>query len=72
MDYEEVYRPCVEPILELPEKSIETQVILLRTLPTFAKFAHPLVIAGQLLPILENALTSTCPEVLVSRPSRSR
>ncbi|OQV16287.1 SCY1-like protein 2 [Hypsibius exemplaris] len=64
LDYEELYRPCVDPIFDWPNKSPETQVILLRNLSTFAKFAHPLQVPTHLVHILENALTSTHPDVL--------
>lgn len=66
LDYAEIYRPAVEHIFQEADKSLQTQVILLRNLSTFAKFAPPDEIQQLLVPILENALQSHNPEILVS------
>ena len=56
----------IQPIFDCVNKSPETQIILLRNLSTFAKFARAEEIPTQLLPVLENALTSHNPDILVS------
>ena len=66
LDYAEIYRPSLEHVFHQVDKSPQTQVILLRNLSTFAKFAPPDEILRLLVPLLENALESHNPEILVS------
>ncbi|XP_055351598.1 LOW QUALITY PROTEIN: SCY1-like protein 2 [Paramacrobiotus metropolitanus] len=64
LDYQELYKPSVQYIFDCPDKPIETQIILLRNLSSFAKLATPEEVRSELIPVLDGALQSVNSDVL--------